>query len=146
MGRDQEGSMPRIVRNGSLALSLLVFAACGDSTGPGPQTVGEARALWVSHHITSYSYLGAQISFAGPSGPVRVDVSDGRVTGVTNLTTQAQIDPLGWLTIDQLLNLAETLQPQRVEFDRQYGFPKRVERCCMADDSGAVYTVSSVST
>lgn len=137
--------MPRIVRNGSLALSLLVFAACGDSTGPGPQTVAEARALWASHHILVYSYVGSQASFAGPSGPVRVDVSHGMVTGVTNLTTQAQLATTGWLTIDQLLNLAETLQPQPVEFDRQYGYPKRVERCCMVDDSGAVYTVSSVS-
>jgi hypothetical protein len=136
--------MTRSVRNGSLALTLLVFAACGDSTGPGPQTVEEARALWASHNLTTYSYVGSQTSFVGPSGPVRVDVSDGIVTGVTNLTTQAQISTTGWLTIDQLLNLAETLQPQPVEFDRQYGYPKRVERCCIADDSGAVYTVSSV--
>jgi hypothetical protein len=136
--------MPRFVRNGSFALSLLLFAACRDSTAPGPQTVEEARALWVSHHLTTYSYVGSQTSFVGPSGPVRVDVSDGIVTGVTNLTTQAQISTTGWLTIDQLLNLAETLQPQPVEFDRQYGYPKRVERCCIADDSGAVYTVSSV--
>jgi hypothetical protein len=136
--------MTRSVRNGSLALTLLVFAACRDSTAPGPQTVEEARALWASHHISTYSYVGSQTSFVGPSGPVRVDVSDGIVTGVTNLTTQAQISTTGWLTIDQLLNLAETLQPQPVEFDRQYGYPKRVERCCIADDSGAVYTVSSV--
>jgi len=137
--------MTRFVRNRSLALTLLVFAACGDSTGPGPQTVEEARALWLSHHVLAYSYVGSRASFVGPSGPVRVEVSNGVVTGVTNLTTQAQIDPIGWLTIDQLLNLAETLQPQPVEFDRQYGFPMRVERCCIADDSGAVYTVSSVS-
>jgi hypothetical protein len=145
MGQDQGGLMPRSVRNGSLALSLLVFAACGDSIGPGPQTVEEARALWLSHHVLAYSYVGSRASFGGPSGPVRVDVSNGVVTGVTDLTTQGQVATIGWLTIDQLLNLAETLQPQPVEFDRRYGYPKRVERCCMADDSGAVYTVSSVS-
>ena len=136
--------MTRFLRSYSVALSLLLFAACRDSTAPGPQTVEEARALWASHNLTTYSYVGSQTSFVGPSGPVRVDVSDGIVTGVTNLTTQAQISTTGWLTIDQLLNLAETLQPQPVEFDRQYGYPKRVERCCIADDSGAVYTVSSV--
>jgi hypothetical protein len=137
--------MTRFVRNGSLALSLLVFAGCGNSTGPGPQTVEEARALWASHNLTTYSYFGSQASFFGPSGPVRVDVSNGLVIGVTNLTTQAEIATTSWLTIDQLLNLAETLQPRPVEFDRLYGFPKRVERCCMADDSGAVYAVSGVS-
>jgi hypothetical protein len=75
---------------------------------------------------------------------VRVDVSDGRVVTVTNVTTHAEIPTIGWLTVDQLLDLAETLQPQPVEFDRSLGYPKRVERCCMADDSGAVYTVSSL--
>jgi hypothetical protein len=136
--------MTRFLRNYSAALWILLFAACRDSSGPGPQTVEEARALWASHNITTYSYVGSQTSFVGPSGPVRVDVSNGIVTGVTNLTTQTQIATTGWLTIDQLLNLAETLQPRPVEFDRQYGYPKRVERCCIADDSGAVYTVSSV--
>jgi hypothetical protein len=138
--------MPGFVRSGSLALSLLLFAACGDSIGPGPRTIEEARALWASHQLTTYSYFGSRASFVGPSGPVRVDVSGGQVSGVTNLTTQAPISTAGWLTIDQLLDLAETLQPLPVEFDRNFGFPKRVERCCIADDSGAVYTVSSVST
>jgi hypothetical protein len=136
--------MARSVRKGLLALSLLVFAACGDSTGPGPQTVEEARALWASHHLTTYSYFGSQVSFAGPSGLVRVEVADGKVLAVTDWTTHAQIATLGWLTVDQLLDLAETLQPRPVEFDRSLGFPKRVERCCMVDDSGSVYTVASV--
>lgn len=137
--------MTRFVRNGSLALSLLVFAACGDSIGSGPQTVEEARALWVSYQLSTYRYVGSQTSFVGPSGPVRVDVTNGSVTAVTNLTTQAPMATLGWLTIDELLNLAETLQPQPVAFDRQFGYPKRVERCCVADDSGAIYTVSSIA-
>jgi hypothetical protein len=137
--------MPRFVRNGSLALPLLLFAACGGSTGPVPQTVEEARALWASHHLTTYGYIGSQASFAVSKGPVRVDVSGGQVTAVTDLTTNTQISTVGWLTIDQLLNLAETMQPRPVEFDRHFGFPKRVERCCMADDSGAIYGVSSVS-
>lgn len=137
--------MPRFVRNGSFALSLLVFAACGDATAPAaPRTVAEARALWESKNLTTYSYYGSQTSFIGPSGMVRVDVSNGSVLAVTDMTTHAEIPTLGWLTIDQLLDLAETLQPQPVEFDRYLGYPKRVERCCMADDSGSIYTVSSL--
>ncbi len=136
--------MQRLVRNGSLLLSFLVFAACGDSIGPGPQTLEEARALWASHHLTSYSYFGSRDSFAGASGLVRVEVVDGTVSAVTDWTTHAPIATTGWLTIDQLLNLAATLQPRPVEFDRSLGFPKRVERCCIADDSGAVYSVESV--
>jgi hypothetical protein len=135
--------MPRFVGNGLLALSLLVFAACGDSTGPGPRTVEEARALWASHHLTTYSYFGSQACFCGaPSGLVRVEVTDGRVSSVTDWTTQAQIATTGWLTVDQLLDLAGTLQPSPVEFDWYLGFPRKVERCCIADDSGSVYTVA----
>jgi hypothetical protein len=136
--------MTRFVRNGSFAVLLLVLAACEDTVGP-PHSVAEARALWASHHLTTYSYFGTQESFTGiPSGVVRVDVVDGSVAAVTDMTTRAQIATESWLTIDQLLNLAETLQPQPVVFDRYLGYPKRVERCCMADDSGAVYTVSSL--
>jgi hypothetical protein len=136
--------MPRFVRNGSFALLLLVFAACGDAIGPAPRTVAEARALWESKSLSTYSYYGSQTSFIGPSGMVRVDVVDGTVLAVTDMETHAEIRTLGWLTIDQLLDLAETLQPRPVEFDRHLGYPKRVERCCMADDSGSIYTVSSL--
>ncbi len=137
--------MPRFVRNGSFALSLMAFAACGDTIGPAPRSASEARALWESHQLTTYSYFGSQASFSGiPSGMVRVDVVDGKVSAVTDGITRAQIPTARWLTIDQLLDLAETLQPQPVEFDRHLGYPKRVERCCMADDAGAVYTVSSL--
>jgi hypothetical protein len=105
--------------------------------------VDEARALWQSHHFTTYSYFGTQTSFGGSSGLVRVDVSDGNVVTVTDMTTKAEIPKESWLTIDQLLDLAETLQPTPVEFDRGLGYPKRVERCCMANDSGSIYTVSA---
>ena len=137
--------MPRFVGNGLLALSLLAFAACSDSTAPGPRTLEEARAVWASHHLTNYSYFGSQACVCGaPSGLVRVEVEDGRVSSVTDWTTHAQIATTGWLTIDQLLDLAGTLQPIAVEFDRLLGFPRRVERCCIADDSGSVYTVAMV--
>ena len=136
--------MPRFVRNAAFPLLFLMLAGCGDSLGPAPGNVAEARALWQSRHVTTYSYFGSQVSFGGSSGLVRVDVSAGEVVAVTDMTTHAEIPTATWLTVDQLLDLAETLQPMPVEFDRGLGYPKRVERCCMADDSGAVYTVSSL--
>ena len=137
--------MPRFVRNTAFLLLVPLLAGCGDSLGPAPRTVAEARALWESRHITTYSYFGTQACFCTvPSGLVRVDVVDGRVSAVKDMTTKAQIATMGWLTVDELLDLAETLQPQPVEFDRGLGYPKRVERCCIADDSGSVYTVSSL--
>jgi hypothetical protein len=135
--------MSRFVRNGGLALLLLVFTACRDITGP--QSVAQARVLWESHGLTSYSYFGTQTCFCTvPNGPVRVDVVNGSVSVVTDLTTHTQIPSTSWLTVDDLLDLAETLQPRVVEFDKNFGFPKRVERCCITDDSGSVYTVSAV--
>ena len=135
--------MPRFVRNAAFPLFLLLLAGCGDSLGPAPQNVAEARALWRSRNLTTYSYFGSQVSFGGSSGIVRVDVSDGEVVTVTDMTTHAEIPTASWLTVDQLLDLAET-SPTPVEFDRGLGFPKRVERCCMANDSGTIYTVSSL--
>ena len=136
--------MPGFVQNAAFPVLLLSLAACGDSVGPAPRNVAEARALWESRHLTTYSYFGSQTSFAGNSGTVRVDVADGKVVAVTDMATHTELGTVGWLTIDQLLTLAETLQPTPVEFDRGLGFPKRVERCCMTDDSGAIYSVFSV--
>jgi hypothetical protein len=136
--------MSRFVRNGGLALFVLLFGACSDATAP--LTLAQARELWESHNLATYSYTGTQACFCGaPSGPVRVDVVNHVVSQVTDLTTGGQVSSVGFLTIDQLLDLAETLQPVPVQFDHQFGFPKRVERCCAVDDSGAVYTVTSVS-
>ncbi len=135
--------MSRFVGKAGVALVLLAFAACRDATGP--QSVAQARELWHSHNLTNYSYLGSQTCFcAAPNGPARVDVVNGSVSQVTDMTTHQQVSSAGWLTIDQLLDLAEGLQPFVVAFDKDFGFPKRVERCCVADDSGAIYSVSSV--
>jgi hypothetical protein len=137
--------MPRFVRTAGFALLVLALAACGDTTAPPLKSVAEARAIWEAHHLTTYSYFGTQACFCTvPSGLVRVDVVDGKVSAVADAVTNAQIPSASWLTIDELLDLAETLQPQAVEFDRYMGYPKRVERCCVADDSGSVYTVSSL--
>lgn len=137
--------MSRFVRNGGIALFVMLFGACSDSTAP-LLSLAQARALWASHNLSTYSYTGTQVCSCGaPSGLVRVDVVNDVVTKVTDLATGAEVGLVGFINIDQLLNLADTFQPLPVEFDRQFGFPKRVERCCVADDSGAVYTVTGVS-
>ena len=137
--------MRRFVGKAGFAVLVSALAACGDTTAPPLQSVAEARAIWQAHHLTTYSYFGTQACFCTvPSGLVRVDVVDGKVAAVTDAVTNAPVPSASWLTIDELLDLAETLQPQPVAFDRYMGYPKRVERCCVADDSGSVYTVTSL--
>ena len=133
--------MIRFVRNAGLALSLLAFAGCRDSTGP--NSVRAARMLWASQNITDYSYVGSQLCFCTvPEGLVRVTVLNGKVTSAIDLATNTQVSSSGWLTVDELFDLAEQAHPQVLEFDAQFGFPKRIEICCLANDSGSVYTVS----
>ena len=135
--------MQRFVRNGGFALLVLAFAGCGDATGP--HSVVEARILWASRNLTTYTYIGTQTCFCTVSqNPVRVDVVNGTVSSVFDLTTNAQVSTQGWLTVEELFDLADNVQPEVLEFDWVLGFPRRLEHCCLANDSGFVYTVSSL--
>lgn len=134
--------MRRFVRNGAGALLLLAFAACSDTTGP--QSVAAARILWESQQLNTYTYFGSKACFCGgPNGQVRVDVSGGLVTSVWDQTTNTRLSTMGWLTVDQLFDLAESAQPEVLEFDGRLGFPRKMERRA-ADDTWFIYTISSV--
>jgi hypothetical protein len=64
---------------------------------------------------------------------------------VTVIGTGAEISTDGWYTIDQLFDqiLAATT-PLTVTFDPIKGYPRTIERCCMADDSGSIYMASTL--
>ena len=48
--------------------------------------------------------------------------------------------------IDELFDWVRLMTgPVSVTYDATLGYPQRIEICCLADDSGSIYTVSSVS-
>ena|GEM_PF-3670986 len=61
----------------------------------------------------------------------------------TVIATGAQLT--GYSTIDELFDQIRSATPAlTVEFDRSLGYPTRIERCCLEDDSGSVTTISSL--
>ena len=137
--------MTRFVRNAGFALSLLAFAACSDATGP--TSIADAEALWQSQKLSSYSYFATHECYCPfPPGPVTVYVAQGQVSRVVVQSTGAEIATTGWYTIDQLFDrLRSTTVTPSVTFDPRLGYPRRIEICCVANDSGSIYTASSLS-
>jgi hypothetical protein len=137
--------MPSFVRNAGFALLLLVCAACRDTNGP--KSVTEAQDLWQSQNLSSYSYVATHQCFCQfPPGPVTVEVTQGLVSRVTVLSTGAEIATGGWYTIDELFGRIRStaMQSASVTFDPRLGYPRRIEICCVADDSGSIYTASTL--
>ena len=136
--------MLNLVRPVVSAVLMLGFAACSDSITV-PKTVQDAQKLWAAQNISSYTYVASVAAFAPGPGPVSVEVSQGQVTRVTVIGTGAVISTNGWYTVDQLFDqiLAATSQPTAT-FDPIRGYPRTIERCCMADDSGSIYSASSL--
>jgi uncharacterized protein DUF6174 len=129
---------------GPVAL-ILALAACSDPI-TGPKTAEAARNLWQAQNISSYSYVAAITSFAPSPGSVSVEVTRGQVMRVTVIGSGAVISTTGWYTVDQLFDqIAAASTPPTVTFDPTRGYPRTIERCCLADDSGSIYTASMLS-
>jgi hypothetical protein len=140
-----EDQMPSFVRNAGFALLVLACAACRDTNGP--KSVTEAQDLWQSQNLSSYSYVATHECFCNfPPGPVTVEVTQGQVSRVIVLSTGAEIATGGWYTIDELFDRlrAMTVQPTSLTFDARLGYPRRIEICCVANDSGSIYTASTL--
>src|SRR2546421_1718106 len=130
------------------AVAVIAFlASCRDVTAP--KTIAEAKTLWQSQNLSAYNYTAGHACYCAfeTSGPVTVDVAEGRVTRVTSLITGAEISTNGWYTIDELFEqlLFTNGQPPSVQFDSRLGYPRRIERCCLANDSGSIYTASGLA-
>jgi len=137
--------MPRFVRNGVFALLVLAFGGCGDAAGP--KSLTEAQDLWQSQNLSTYSYVATHECFCNfPPGPVTVEVTQGQVSRVVVLSTGAEIATDGWYTIDELFGRLRsmTVQPASVTFDPRLGYPRRIEICCVEDDSGSIYSASTL--
>jgi uncharacterized protein DUF6174 len=134
------------VRPVLVVVLVSLFASCNHVTAP--TTVAEAKTLWQSQNLSSYSYTASHACYCvlENSGPVTVDVAQGRVTRVIALATGAEIPASGWYTIDELFDqlLFTEGQVPSVQFDARLGYPRRIERCCMANDSGSIYTASGL--
>jgi len=127
-------------------VGLVALASCNHATAP--TTVAEAKTLWQSQNLSSYSYTASHSCYCVfGSGPVTVDVAQGRVTRVTDIATGAEIPVTGWYTIDELFDQLLFIEGQvpSVQFDATLGYPRRIERCCIANDSGSIYTASGLS-
>jgi uncharacterized protein with FMN-binding domain len=135
--------MLNLVRPVVSAALMLGLAGCSDSI-TAPKTVQDAQKLWAAQKFLSYTYVAAIAAFA-PAGPVSVEVSQWQVTRVTVIGSGAVISTTGWYTVDQLFDqILAASTPPTVTFDPVRGYPRTIERCCMADDSGSIYLASSL--
>lgn len=138
--------MPRFVGR-LMPLALMVFAGCSDLTGP--QSLPAARRLWESQNISSYEYVLRRFCFCGgPEGRVIVTVVNDAVVSIVEESSGAPVQNDGYPTIDDLFVVAEIAREndrlRAVEFDQGWGYPKRVEICCLEDDSGVRYIVTDL--
>jgi hypothetical protein len=135
--------MPNFVRPVVYAAAIALVASCSDSTAP--RNAVDAQNLWRSQNISSYSYVAERVCFCElGSEPVTVQVVQGKVSSVTVVATGAQVPDSGWRTIDELFAEIMANPPTTVQFNRVLGYPTEIDRCCLADDSGSVYTVSDL--
>jgi hypothetical protein len=138
--------MLNFVRPVVSAVLILAFAGCSD--GAGPKGTIAARERWEAQNLSSYSYVATHQCFCPfPNGPVKVEVTQGHVSRVTVVATGAEAPLTGWYTIDELFDqiLSGSGPPPTVTFDLVRGYPTHVERCCLADDSGSIYTAASLT-
>lgn len=140
--------MLNFVRPVVSAVLILAFAGCSD--GAGPNGAIAARQRWEAQNLSSYSYIANKQCFClfpnGP-GPMKVDVIQGSVSRVTVVATGVETPTAGWYTIDELFDqiLSGSGPAPTVAFDPVRGYPTHVERCCLADDSGSIYTAASLT-
>jgi uncharacterized protein DUF6174 len=137
--------MLRIVRLAPVVLLYLVVG-CSDSTSPLSLSLNRVR--WENQNLHDYSYVATRLCFCpGPGGPVMVEVTQGHVSRVVELATGAETPTIGWYTIDELFDqlVRNSTPPGTVEFDPRMGYPRRIERCCLENDSGSIYTANALS-
>ena len=113
---------------------LLGSLACGDSTGPEMDRLGEQRALWEAQGLADYTYDVRRVCFCPFREGVRVTVVAGVVAGATDLATGEVLEPNEvqlYLTIDGLFDLIQDAYDRnahevQVEFDPSRGYPTRI--------------------
>jgi Family of unknown function (DUF6174) len=135
--------MLRIVRLAPVVLLSLVFG-CSDSTAPISLNLNRLR--WERQNFDDYSYVASHTCFCpGPEGFVRVEVTQGQVSRVVVLATGAESPTAGWYTVDELFDQLVRSPTATVVFDPRLGYPRRIETCCLENDSGSIYTADALT-
>lgn len=117
--------------------------ACRDSTGP--NSVVGARILWDAHKPSSYSYVASYTCFCLVTAPVEVQVVNGIVTSARRTDTGEALPTSNYFTIDDLFDQIASSPPSSVEFDARLGYPTKIYRCCLENDSGSIISIRDLT-
>ena len=144
------------MRSVKLAVALsLGAAACSSPFGPQEaRLLADSRAQWDQRTFADYTFEARRDCFCPPEevGPVRITVRQGAIVELTLLETGEAVDPLLWLTIEQLYDQIPRwgkyhgVEDVIVDYDPTLGFPSRVQVRYEEGitDAGLSYTVSNV--
>ena len=135
--------MRTLVRSVLVVAAAVATAACADATGPG--SVISARVLWNARKPPSYSYVTSYTCFCLVTSPVGVQVVDGKVVSARITDTGEAVPTNNYFTIDELFDQITSNPPTSVEFDARLGYPTRIYRCCLENDSGSVIRLSNLA-
>lgn len=138
----------------TLALPLLLGAACTVySTGP-LAGLDSARARWVRHEPAAYSITMRRSCECLPemSGPVVVTVRSGTVTSRQYTTSGAAVDARYaalFPAVEGLFAIIEAeiragTRPLDVQYDAARGYPIHIAAGNLSNDAGVIYTVTDL--
>lgn len=149
--------MPTLVPLRRARTALIIAAAlpaltCSDALGPATRALEAAEARWADAGYTTYAFTTSRECEcpANTIGPMRISVTNGDVTAVTELSSGDPLDPNEWFTINDLFSLIhielERL-PSKLEvtYDPVLGFPSEVAYGNREVDAGAVISVYDVT-
>ena len=96
---------------------------------------------WERVNVRDYQFDYSVAAFAQIQ-PVRIEVGNGTIYRVTNLTTGQPVpNPSSYPTIDSLFRtaasvLANSNYDPHISYDRDYGFPTEIDAASMMPDAG----------
>jgi anaerobic selenocysteine-containing dehydrogenase len=144
--------MIRRIRSIACALVLAGCAAPLTQGGAGAQDVSARRQVWAQQGMDDYRFVLTRECFCLGRGPMQVTVRDGRVAGVRDPQTGAEIpeqEAVGALTIEALFDRIAEAQANgehtAIAYHPTLGYPTLAEIGSLAADAGIRYHVSDVA-
>jgi hypothetical protein len=145
--RRHPGRPMPIKRTLSLAFLVASLARCGNPTGVRLDDVRLHRSIWLSQHVTSYTYVYEQTGFfmcCINGEPIAVVVRDDTVrSAIVVATGQSLPSPGPSFTIDALFDQAEGAARNGmlhdVAYDPLLGYPTRIVIAGPPDAAGSLF-------